>query len=154
MEQVKWCMRQKRGIEIVKPNRNLRNAYTRKAEDALDTFNTSKSRDWQLTAAYYCIYQSIYSLLMELGVKCEIHSCTIEFTKSFLDKYFTNEDYELVDKAFSARIDSQYYVDRVVPDKNYELIKEKTSGFLVKCKNIVLTEKEINEIRDRLRSLE
>ncbi|MFH1127339.1 MAG: hypothetical protein V1718_04490 [archaeon] len=150
---MKWCMQQKRGIELVEPSDNLRDAYLIKAEEALDTLRTSKSRDWQLTTAYYTIYHSIYSLLMKIGVKCEIHSCTIEFTKRFLKNHFSSEDFELIDKAFSARIDSQYYVNRRVPDKNYELIMKKTSAFLVKCKNIVLEQKEVEAVRKQIFSL-
>ena len=83
-------------------------------------------------------------------IKCEIHSCTIEFTKRFLKDHFTPEDFELIDKAFSARIDSQYYVNKQVPDQNYDLIMKKTPAFLVKCKNIVLDQKEIIQIRARV----
>ena len=153
MDQIKWCLNQKKGIEIVEPSDNLRDAYLVKAEDALDTLKTSKSRDWQLTTAYYTIYNSIYSLIMKIGIKCEIHSCTIEFTKRYLKDHFTPEDFELIDKAFSARIDSQYYVNRNVPDQNYELIMKKTPAFMVKCKNIVLDQKEIIEIRARVSSV-
>lgn len=153
MDQIKWCLNQKKGIEIVEPSDNLREAYLVKAENALDTLKTSKSRDWQLITAYYALYNSMYSLLMKIGIKCEIHSCTIEFTKRYLKDYFTPEDFELVDKAFSARIDSQYYVNRQVPDRNYDLILKKTPMFLVKCKNIVLEQKEITEIRARVLSV-
>ena len=153
MDQIKWCLNQKKGIEIVETSDNLRDAYLIKAEDALDTLKTSKSRDWQLTTAYYTIYNSIYSLLMKIGIKCEIHSCTIEFTKRYLKDHFTPEDFELIDKEFSAIIDSQYYVNRNVPDQNYDLIMKKTPSFLVKCKNIVLDQKEIIEIRARVSSV-
>jgi len=153
MDQIKWCLNQKKGIELVEPNDNLREAYLIKADEALETLRTSKIKDWQLTTAYYAIYHSLYSLLMKIGVKCEIHSCTIEFAKRFLKKYFSAEDFELVDKAFSARIDSQYYVNREVPDENYNLIIKKTPAFLVKCKNIVIEQEEMNKIRKQIASL-
>lgn len=153
MDKIKWCLNQKKGIELVEPNDNLREAYLIKADEALETLRTSKIKDWQLTTAYYAIYHSLYSLLMKIGVKCEIHSCTIEFAKRFLKKYFSAEDFEFIDKAFSARIDSQYYVNREVPDENYNLIIKKTPAFLVKCKNIVLEQEDISEIREQLASL-
>ena len=153
MDQIKWCLNQKKGIELIEPNDNLREAYLIKADEALETLRTSKIKDWQLTTAYYAIYHSLYSLLMKIGVKCEIHSCTIEFAKRFLKKYFSAEDFELVDKAFSARIDSQYYVNREVPDENYNLIIKKTPAFLVKCKNIVIEQEEMNKIRKQIASL-
>ncbi len=152
MDQIKWCLLQKKGIELVEPSDNLREAYILKAEDALETLQTTASRDWKLTTAYYTIYHGIYSLLIKIGIKCEIHSCTIEFAKRFLDKHFSKEDFDLVDKAFSARIDSQYYVNRKVPDMNYKLIIRKTPSFLVKCKNMTIEQKEILQIRDRIKN--
>lgn len=150
MDQIKWCLNQKKGIELVKPSENLRDAYLIKAEEALDTLRTSKSRDWQLTTAYYAIYHGIYSLLMNIGVKCEIHSCTIEFAKRFLKGHLSYDDFELIDKSFSARINSQYYVNRKVPDKNYDIIMKNVATFLVKCKNVILKQNEIKNIRDQI----
>ncbi|HIH37931.1 TPA: hypothetical protein HA245_03250, partial [Candidatus Woesearchaeota archaeon] len=46
MDQIKWCLNQKKGIELVEPSDNLRGAYLIKAEEALETVKTSKSRDW------------------------------------------------------------------------------------------------------------
>ncbi len=153
MDKIAWCLNQKKGIELVEPSDNLRDAYLIKAEEALETLRTSKSRDWQLTTAYYTIYHGIYSILMKIGIKCEIHSCTIEFAKRFLKEHFTPEDFELIDKAFSARIDSQYYVNREVPNQNYDLIMRKAPAFLVKCKNIVLGQKEVESIRGQISSI-
>ncbi len=150
MDQIKWCIKQKKGIELIEPNNNLKEAYIIKAEEALTTLKTTTSRDWQLTTAYYTIYNSIYSILMKIGVKCEIHSCTIELAKQFLNKHLTKEDFELIDKAFSARIDSQYYVNREVPNKNYELILKNAATFMIKCKNMNLKEEEINTIRNKI----
>jgi len=152
VDKIKWCLNQKKGIELVEPNDNLRDAYLIKADEALETLRTSKIRDWQITIAYYAIYHSIYSLLMTIGIKCEIHSCTIEFAKIFLKKYLSIEDFELIDKAFYARIDSQYYVNRQVSDENYEIIIRKTPAFTVKCKNIVIEPHDINSIRESLES--
>lgn len=154
MDQIKWCLNQKKGIELVEPSDNLRDAYLIKSEEALETLRSTKVRDWQLITAYYTIYQGVYSLLMKIGIKCEIHSCTIEFTKRYLKDYFTPEDFELIDKAFSARIDSQYYSNRKVSVQNYDLIMKKTPAFLVKCKNIVLEQKEIEKIRKEIQSLQ
>ncbi len=146
-------MQQKKGIELVEPSDNLQDAYLIKAEESLDTLRTTKSRDWQLTTAYYTIYHGIYSLLMKIGIKCEIHSCTIEFTKRFLKNYFSDDDFDLIDMAFSARIDSQYYVNRRVPDPKYDSILKKTPLFLVKCKNFVFEQSEINDIRGKIAAL-
>ena len=90
---------------------------------------------------------------MKIGIKCEIHTCTIEFAKRYLDKHFTKEDFILLDKAFRARNDAQYYVNREVTNEDYQLILKKTPSFLVKCKNTIIDQKEIIEIRARISSV-
>ncbi len=45
MDQIKWCMQQKKGIELVEPSDNLKDAYLIKAEEALDTLKTSNAKD-------------------------------------------------------------------------------------------------------------
>ena len=153
MDQMKWCLHKRNGIELVEPSDNLRDAYLIKSEDALEVLRTTTKRDWQLTTAYYTIYHGIYSLLMKIGVKCEIHKCTIEFAKGFLKEQFTKEDFILLDKAFKARNDTQYYVNREVTHEDFQLIINKAPAFLVKCKNLILTQKEINEIREKIKAL-
>ena len=152
MDKIRWCLKQNKGIGLVEPNENLRRAYLKKAEEALETMSTTQSKDWQLTTAYYTIYHGIYSLLMKIGIKCEIHSCTIEFARRFLKKHFSAEDLDLIDRAFDARKDAQHYVDRNIPIEKYLFIISKSPSFLVKCKNIIMEEKEIIEIREKIKS--
>ena len=139
MDKIKWCVGKKEGLALIEPNSNLAEAYTKKAEEALESMRLNTIKDWKISTAYYTIYFSLYSLLVRVGIKCEIHSCTIEFAKQFLREYF------------KARIDSQYYVDRTVPDSQYNKMVELAPEFLVKCKSILikLNEKKINEIRKK-----
>jgi len=92
---------------------------------------------------------------MKIGMKCEIHSCTIEFVKISLKDYFTDEEFDLIEDSLKARIDSQYYADRSVPDKIYEDMITNSPDFLVKSKSILirLNEKKVNEIRDKFQKL-
>ena len=94
------------------------------------------------------LYFSLYSILMKMGVKCEIHSCTIEFTRRFLGEYFSEDEISFLAASLKARIDSQYYVDRSVPDEQYKRMLADAPKFLVKCKSIStkLNEKTINKI--------
>ena len=41
MDQIKWCLNQRKGIKLVEPNNNLREAYLIKADEALETLRTS-----------------------------------------------------------------------------------------------------------------
>ena len=53
-----------------------------------------------------------------------------------------------------ARVDSQYYINRTVPDEQYNKMIQKAPEFLVKCKAILikLNEKKVKEIRDKFLS--
>ena len=151
MNKMKWCLGKREGITITEPNTDLSKAYILKAGEALESMSVNIIKDWKISTAYYTIYFSLYSLLMKIGIKCEIHSCTIEFTSRYLNEFFTQEDIEFFQKSLKARIDSQYYVDRVVSDEQYRDMIVKAPSILVNCKSILikLTEKKVNEIRSK-----
>src|SRR3989344_8166585 len=82
-----WCFKQKKGIKLVKPNENLCNAYLKKSNNALKSMQLnmeSKIYEWAVEAAYYARYYSIYALLQKLGLKSEIHDCSIILIKYLL----------------------------------------------------------------------
>lgn len=144
---------QKNGISLVEPNPNLSQAYLKKAEDALESMRINTIKDWKISTAYYTLYFSLYAILVRTGIKCEIHSCTLEFAKQFLQDYFSPEDIEFLKNSLKARIDAQYYVNRNVPDKQFNEMVKKAPEFFVRSKSIIekLDEKKINEIRNNLR---
>jgi len=150
MDKIAWCKKKKGGLTLTEPSPNISAAYIKKAEEALESMSLLKDRDWRISTAYYAMYFSLYSVLMRIGVKCEIHSCTISFAKNFLTEYLTDEDIEMLEESLKARIDAQYYVDRAVEDGQYKAMTDNAPGFLVKCKSLVLTEKKIDEIRKKL----
>ena len=43
MDQIKWCMQKKKGIELVEPNNNLSEAYLIKADEALEVLKGTYS---------------------------------------------------------------------------------------------------------------
>ncbi len=57
------------------------------------------------------------------------------------------------EEALKARVDSQYYTDRSIPDEQFDKMIKNAPAFLVKCKSILikLNEKKINEIRDNFK---
>jgi len=151
MDKIKWCAGKKEGLSLVESNLDLANAYIKKAEEALESMRVNIIKDWKISTAYYTIYFSLYAVLMKLGVKCEIHSCTIEFAKRFLNGFFEKSELNLTEDSLKARVDSQYYIDRTVPDEQYNKMIQKAPEFLVKCKSVIikLNEKKVNEIRDK-----
>ncbi len=153
MATIDWCKRQKNGIELVEPNENLAKAYIKKAEDSLSaSLILDNNKDWKISSLYYTMYFSVYAILMKIGVKCEIHSCTIAFVDVFLNKYLTKDEIELLNKSMKARIDVQYYTNRNISESLYKNMIENAPNFIVRCKDILnkLTEKEIQEIRNKI----
>lgn len=156
MEKLKWCKSKKGGIELIEPNKNLADGYIMKAEESLAMMQKAKeSRDWSVSTSYYAMYFSLYSILMKIGIKCEIHACTIEFMKRFLSSYFTPAECKFVEDSLQARVDTQYYVDREVKDKFVSEMFTTAPKFLVKCKEVLarIKESEINAIRNQVKQI-
>ena len=150
MDKIKWCLKAKNGFELVELNENLTNAYLKKAEDSLKATLALKGiKDWEISSSYYAIYFSLYAILMKIGIKCEIHSCSINFMRYFLSKYFKEEEINLVERSQKARIDTQYYSNRNISNKLYEKIINNASLFFIRCKEVLnnLDENSIQEIR-------
>ena len=124
MVNLNWCCKQKDGIKMIEPNDNLSEGYLNMAEDALGTMNREKnySLRFSVSACYYSMYYSLYSVLMKIGIKCEIHSCTLRFMGEFLSEFYSKEDIDLINKAFDCRNTIQYYVDRVIHKSDSEFI--------------------------------
>ena len=152
MDKLKWCLKQQRGIELIEPNKNLADVYLEKSQNSLASMREVKAREWKITTAYYTIYFSIYAIMMKIGIKSEIHSCTIEFTKIFLNDYFDEMDLKLFNDAFIARKNMQYYVNKEIDDLNFNNIISNAQNFLIKSKDIInkINEVKINSIRNEL----
>ena len=156
MDKMTWCLKIKNGLELVEPNTELSQAYLKKAEDSLRATQSLKdNKDWEISSAYYTMYFSLYAILMKIGVKCEIHSCTINFMQRFLNKYYTKEEIILIEESQKARINTQYYSNRNISEKLYKKMINNTHLFFIKSKEILnhLTEKEIKEIRINIKSV-
>src|SRR3990170_3510912 len=115
-ENLIWCFKQKRGLRVTEPNQNLTKAYLKKAASALNTMTAAlqiNEADWTATTAYYARYFALYALLMKIGIKSEIHDCTINVAKLLskngtLNPRLTDD----ITKAKQTRIDTQYYVEK------------------------------------------
>lgn len=114
MEKIEWCKRQSRGIKLRRENIDLAREYIENAEESLmilEIIRETRSNVWLATTKYYIEYFAVYAFLMRVGIKCEIHDCTIEFVKhlesmEFMPKGTSKmlEDDKLI------RIDNQYYL--------------------------------------------
>ncbi len=154
MVSIKWCLKQKNGIELIAPNENMANSYLSMAQDSIQSLSKVKeSRIWSATMAYYIFYYSLYSFMLRIGIKCEIHSCSLEFMKTYLGEFYNPKDVEMINKAFLARIDLQYYADRPIDESITIEINSYCKDFFIKTKDNLakISEENIAEIRDKLR---
>jgi len=156
MVSIRWCLKQKDGLEFIEPNKVMADSYIKMAEESINVLKgVEASKIWTATATYYIFYYSLYSLMLHIGVKCEIHSCSIEFMKKHLGNFYNKKDIEMVEKAFSARIDLQYYANRPVESKTIEEAKAYCKTFFIKTKDILakITEEQIKIIRGSLKEV-
>lgn len=152
MVNLNWCCKQKDGIRLIEPNDNLSLGYLKMAESSLGTMNREKKFNliFSISACYYSMYYSLYAVCMKVGVKCEIHSCTIEFMKKVLHNFYSKEDVKLIKKGFDLRNIAQYYVDKIISKEDTDFIIKKAPEFFNKSKIILskINEKDIKEIRE------
>lgn len=145
MVTINWCLKQKNGIELVKPNDNLAKEYISSSQETFISLKNSNedSNMWKATKKYYAEYLAVYSLMMKLGIKCEIHDCTIELTKILKD-LFPKNTYDILCKDKQLRIDNQYYLKNIEVEINYNMLLE----FILQIKETIntITPKEIEKI--------
>jgi len=113
---LKWCAKQKKGIKVVKGSINLQKAYLKKSKEALRSMeaNAEKSIDeWVVSTSYYARYFAIYALLLRIGIKCEIHDCTIALFSYLFSGEVTSKFMEDLKQAKNDRIDAQYYTETI-----------------------------------------
>ena len=155
MVSLKWCCKQKDGIKLIETNDNLTRGYLKMAENSLGTMNRERKYNlmFAISACYYSMYYSLYAICMKIGIKCEIHSCAIEFMKGVLTEFYSKEDMKIIKKAFDARNIAQYYVDEIVSKEDSDYIMEKAPLFFNKSKEILakINEEDVKEIREKIR---
>ena len=156
MSRISWCKKQDKGIKVVEPNDNLSREYFENAEESLRilrAINAEGSNMWSATTKYYIEYFAVYSVLMKLGIKCEIHDCTLALVE-FLEKegIFTAGTAALIRKDKERRIDNQYYLKNSPVDVDFEML----SGFLISIRKILdgLDYDRIHDVRKKLKRLD
>ncbi len=108
MDKIRWCLKQQKGIILIKPNINLSESYLKRAKSDLQNIKKQDSV-WEVIISYYACYNALYSLLIRYGVNSEIHSCNIELLRLFekLKPY-----YQFLTDLKENRINTQYYLKK------------------------------------------
>ena len=109
--------------------------------------------EWAVSASYYAKYFAVYSLLSKLGVKCEIHDCTIAvFEYLFSDSMPTESIKELRDSKEN-RVEAQYYMQEINVD--LEDVIKKTKQFTLEIEKMIdcLNNESIAKLQKKLQPL-
>ena len=123
---LKWCLRQEKGVKLVKPSENLKKAYLEKSRNALKSMDVNAKAgisEWAVSASYYAKYFAVYALLSKIGVKCEIHDCTIAVFNYLFGNSVPPQITHELRKSKEDRIEQQYYTREIKVDLE-ELIIE------------------------------
>lgn len=157
MVTINWCFKQSKGPELVKPNENMSKSYFEMAKDSLGTMNRERGKNdrFSISAGYYSMYYSLYSILISMGIKCEIHQCSIKIMQELLSEFYSKEDEKTIFAAFKLRNDAQYYTDRIINKSKIEKLIFDAQDFVAKSQEILikLNENKIKELRIKFQKL-
>jgi uncharacterized protein (UPF0332 family) len=151
MVNLNWCKKQDKGIKIIEPNDNLSREYLENAEETLSVLKDieTKSNMWLATTKYYFRYFTVYALMMKIGIKCEIHDCTIKVA-DFLEKkkILSEGTAKKLEQDKKLRIDNQYYLKNI----KVKIDEDELAEFFMKIKKIInnITREEIENIREKI----
>jgi uncharacterized protein (UPF0332 family) len=120
-------------------------AYLEKSHNALKSMEVNAQAniaEWTVSASYYAKYFAVYALLSKIGVRCEIHDCTVAlFAYLFGNLEFRQLVRELR-QSKDDRVDAQYYSRE---------LKVNLADVMHQTKQFVL---HIEELIDRMNSEE
>ena len=155
MNKISWCKKQKNGIKIQEPNNNLSQEYYQNAEESLRVLKSIKetqSNMWLATTKYYIEYFAAYSVLMKIGIKCEIHDCTISLMQFIENEGIVEKGTaKILEKDKELRIDNQYYLKNKLVDIDFD----KLSNFLLSIRKSLdqLNKEKIEDLRKKIVAL-
>ena len=151
---LKRCWKQSHGISLVRPSNNLVQAYVRKSRNAVKSMELNFKEgitEWGISASYYARYFAVYALLQRLGIKSEIHDCTIALFKDLFRNMVPKDLISEFERAKADRVEAQYYTEQLVV--NTEKIIEDTKNFVLEIERISdgLNQQKVGALIDKAR---
>ena len=104
---------------------------------------------WVEKKKYYIEYFAVYSILMKIGIKCEIHDCTIALVTLLEEERIIPEGFaDILSADKELRIDNQYYLK----NKPVAIDFSELAEFLLHVRGVLesLGNGKIREIRRRI----
>lgn len=114
-----------------------------------------KETEWITTTAYYARYFALYALLMKMGIKSEIHDCSIAIAKLLTEKRILSENLvKDIANSKQIRIDTQYYVERELNQIEIKRNVENARKFVLEIEKLIenITPDQIENIRNLIKS--
>lgn len=156
MNHLQWCLSKDNGIRIVAPSEKLETAYREKSKTALKSMEANRREgivEWAISTSYYAKYFIVYALFAKLGVKSEIHSCTIA-----LFEYLVGDDLPagLVQnfrRSKEEKVETQYYP--LTAEVDLDNVATETKAFVLEVERLLdrLTSKHIAQLQRKLHDL-
>ncbi|HKZ41790.1 MAG TPA: HEPN domain-containing protein, partial [Candidatus Hodarchaeales archaeon] len=109
--------------------------------------------EWAVSASYYARYFAVYALLQKIGVKCEIHDCTIALFEYLFGDSVPKQLIRELQQSKEYRIEAQYYTQEIKVDLD-RMINE-TKNFVLEIEKIIdsLDTERIAQLQNRLKGL-
>jgi uncharacterized protein (UPF0332 family) len=155
-KKLKWCVNAKNGIQITEPSENLSKAYILKSKESIKSMEVNAEagiKDWTVSASYYSRYFAVYSVFSRIGIKYEIHECTISLFEYLFEDPFPGELIRELKLSKEDRIEAQYYTTEIHIDI-YGMI-ERTKNFVLKVENLIdkLSTPKVKELRTKIQDI-
>jgi uncharacterized protein (UPF0332 family) len=115
-----------------------------------------RETDWITTTAYYARYFALYALLMKMGIKSEIHDCSIAVARLLTEKGLLREGLASdISDSKQARIEIQYYVERELDQASIRKDVENARNFVLELEKVIenITTDKIEKIRAQMKAL-
>jgi len=151
-----WCLNQSKGIRRVNPSQNLAKAYMQKSRTAMKSMEVNAKAnivEWAVSASYYAKYFAVYALFSRIGIKCEIHDCTIALFNFLFGDDVSSEVIQELKQSKKDRVEVQYYTREVKMD-TAKLLSQ-TKFFVLEIEKIIdsLNLEKISFLQNRLKEL-
>lgn len=152
---LKWCVKQRKGIKIIPESITLQKAYLKKSEEALKSMNANATAgidEWVVSTSYYAKYFAVYALLSRIGIKCEIHDCTLALFEYLFSNTIPANFVQDLQQSKDDRVDAQYYTQAI--QINQKKILDDTTNFVLEIQKIIdkLTPTEIVALKGKVTS--
>lgn len=145
-DMIRWCKKQSKGIRVVEPSDSISDHYLQESRNDFDMISRSNDK-WRIVTSYYACYNALYAILVKIGIKCEIHDCTIAIMRII---GFGASEIKFIEKLKKERVNVQYYLRPA----QLHVDSGDVNRFLDICRLIMtkLNDDKINAIRTQLKN--